>query len=308
MVSISSSKMIRERTLAFCQNLNDWELTNGLFKDVLNFLQHEYDIIPEKERIGKGISYLSKNIAKEMVQFLKSKKEIDDITLIDFAKEAFNYGDFIKNRNIQQYALLFAAENIIQNPQIFKKLVSMIEKWADHEDWVIRETTGYNILYGVKKDPKLVFPFLMEWIKSDNENLRRIVSESIRPMAEVKWFRDPTKNDIVLEILTTLNKDPSVYVRKSVGNNIKDLTKYMPEKMLNLMEQWIKDAEIKVQDDLATEVGLSKENKWLIWTMKHGMRWIKEKNPEFHPRLEKILGKNYVLYYDEKRNRLAKPK
>ena len=73
------------------------------------------------------------------------------------------------------------------------------------------------------------------------------------------------------------------------------------------MDKWINDSNIKVYEELATENGLSQEEKRLIWTMKHAMRWLKERNPDFHPRLEKILGKNYILYFDEKRNRLAKP-
>ena len=97
-------------------------------------------------------------------------------------------------------------------------------------------------------------------------------------------------------------------MRKSVGNNLKDLSKYMPDKILDLMDSWIKRAQIKVHDELSDEIGLSKENKRLIWTIKHAMRWLKDRNPEFHPRLEKILGKNYILYYNEKKNRLARPK
>ena len=74
------------------------------------------------------------------------------------------------------------------------------------------------------------------------------------------------------------------------------------------MEKWLKESKnIKVHDELASEIGLSKEEKRLIWTMRQAMRWIKERNPRFHSRLERILGKNYVLYFDEKRNRLAKP-
>ena len=61
----------------------------------------------------------------------------------------------------------------------------------------------------------------------------------------------------------------------------------MPEKMLDLMEQWldkqIKETKITIHDELAMEVGLNNEEKHLIWTMKHAMRWIKAKNPEFHP-------------------------
>ena len=47
--------------------------------------------------------------------------------------------------------------------------------------------------------------------------------------------------------------DSSIYVRKSVGNNIKDLSKYMPEKILKLMEIWIKQSNIEVHAELAEE-------------------------------------------------------
>ena len=81
----------------------------------------------------------------------------------------------------------------------------------------------------------------------------------------------------------------------------------MPEKMLNLMEEWIKQSKIEVHAELATERGLTKDQQRLIWTIKHAMRWIQKKNPKYHSNLENILGKNYILYFDEKRNKRANP-
>lgn len=133
---------------------------------------------------------------------------------------------------------------------------------------------------------------MSKWTKNSKENLRRLVSERLRSHSSINWLRDPTKNDKILGILTDLRMDSSLYVRKSVGNNLKDLSKYMPEKILDLMESWIKESKIIVHDKLATEIGLSKEEKKLIWTMKRATRWLKNRNPEYHPPLEKILGKN----------------
>ena len=79
--------------------------------------------------------------------------------------------------------------------------------------------------------------------------------------------------------MTLLNKDPSIYVRKSVGNNLKDLSKYMPCKILKLMMGWIEISNIKVHDDLASEIGMFQEQKWLVWTIKHALRWLQKKNP-----------------------------
>jgi hypothetical protein len=84
----------------------------------------------------------------------------------------------------------------------------------------------------------------------------------------------------------------------------------MPLKILNLVEQWVIDADIIVKEDLASKSKkeLGPNNFYLIWTIKHALRWLRERNPEYHSKIEKILGKNYVLYFNEKKNRLAKPK
>ena len=311
MVSISSSRLIRERTYNFCGKISDWDLNNDnieLFTQVNDYLKEEYDLIPDKERIGKGMVYISKFVAKEMVLFLKNVVQIDRKYYLSFAEKAFSYGEDNESHNIMHFSLYILSEFVFIFPDDFDMVIPLVRKYADHSDWPIRESTGSSLLIGLKKSPEKTIKIMKELLESNNENYRRIVSESSRPLAEVKWLRDPSKNDQILEILTMLRKDPSIYVRKSVGNNLKDLTKYMPEKILDLMESWIKTSKIKIHDELATEIGLKKDEKNLIWTMKHAMRWIKERNPEYHDRLGKVLGKNYTLYFNEKSNRLAKPK
>lgn len=110
--------------------------------------------------------------------------------------------------------------------------------------------------------------------------------------------------------MNIIRADPSEYVRKSVGNNLKDLSKYMPVKILKFTKKWIKDANIIVDDELASrsKKELGEQQFYLIWTIKHGLRWLKERNPEYFPQIQDILGKNYILYFDEKRNKTAKPK
>ena len=310
MVSISSSKLIRERTRDFCKKLEDWhhiEKGSLIYEKINNFLQKEYDLIPEKERIGKGAVFISRYISKEMIQFLRQEIKVNTNYFIEFSENAFNYGENKGYLKILHFTLLFFAEFIAQFPEELENVKHLIEKWANHEEWQIRESTGEAILSGLKKIPENTLDYLIKLAKNNNENLRRLVSESLRPRADVKWLRDSTKNGRVLKILEILRNDASIYVRKSVGNNIKDLTKYMPEKMFNLMESWINESKIKVCDELATEIGLNKEEKRLIWIIKHGMRWLKERKPEYHPQLEQLLGRYYILYFDEKKNRLARP-
>ncbi|MHA1149235.1 MAG: DNA alkylation repair protein [Promethearchaeota archaeon] len=311
MVSISSTKLVRERTRNFCKNIKNWTLIEDnleILKNIADNLHKEYDLIPEKEKLGKGRLYIARHVAKEIYQYLKTEVKVDNEYIIQFIRKAFN---FVENKNIQiiqHFALLFLSEYITQFSEEFENIIPLLEKAVNNEEWAIKMSCVYPIITILKKEPDKILGFLSNWSKSENENLRRLVAESLRPRAEIKWLRDPTKNDKVLEILTILNKDPSISVRKSVGNNIKDLSRYMPEKILDLMEKWIISLNIKGHDELATEVGLSREEKRLIWTIKHAMSWLKENKPEFHSRIGKILGKNYILYFDEKRNKLAKPK
>ncbi|TFF63470.1 MAG: hypothetical protein EU521_01550 [Promethearchaeota archaeon] len=310
MVSRSSASKIRERTRTFCKtiaNWNDFNKDNLVFSELAEHLKKEYDFIPDKERVGKGRVYISRYIAKECYSYLKKEIAMDKKRLFKFSKKCLKYYRTIENSSIYYFAMIFLSEYIKDHPEGFKSNIDLFEEWATYDDWKIREGVIYPIIAGLKKAPDLILPVLSSWAEHKNENIRRMVAESLRPKAEVKWLRNPDKNDDVLNILTKMRMDQSIYVRKAVGNNIKDLSKYMPEKMLDLMESWLERSKIRVYDKLATEEGLNTEKKRLIWTMKQAMRWIKDRNPEFHGRLEDLLGKHYILYFDEKRNRLATP-
>jgi len=311
MVSISSGSQIRNRTSEFLKNQSiklDHQDCQNLFNQLLNHLNYEYSIIPEKERIGKGHVYIAKYVAKEFFSFLSEKLDYNEDKYLKIAFNLFEYEMNEGNMILKYFSLLFLAEFILKYPQSFKKAENMIEVAADDEEWTVRECAIFPIISGIKKNPEYVLEYLTNLTNKMNQNLRRLVSESLRQSNRVKWLRDPSKNDKVLNILSKLKTDESIYVRKSVGNNLKDLSKYMPQKIITLMEAWIKKFKIKVQDDLASEKGLNEEQKNLIWTIKHALRWIQKKNPEYHDRLGNILGYNYVLYFDEKSNKYAEPR
>ncbi len=310
MVSISSGTNIKNRTIAYCTNIKEWFLSNendGLLSSIKDFLEQEYGKIPEKERIGKGTVYVSKYVAKGMYAFFLGEKLVKSNYISKLIGKIFNYGEQTQSLLLQHFALLLLSEDIFNHPDDFEQITPLIEFYANHEDWTIRESITFTIRAGLKNNITNTLTYLFKLARSKNENYRRLVSESLRPMSDIKWLRDPDKNEEVLKILTLLNSDSSLYVRKSVGNNLKDLTKYMPEKILDLVDKWITDSNIQVREDLASEEGLTNEEKRLIWTIKHAMRWLKKKKPEYIDRIVKILGMNYVLYFDEKRNRLAKP-
>ena len=112
---------------------------------------------------------------------------------------------------------------------------------------------------------------MMRWAKSADEHLRRLASEGCRPrlpwaMALPAYKQDPSS---ILPILDTLKTDPSLYVRRSVANNLNDISKDNPELALDLAYEWR---------------GISEETDWLI---KHACRGLLK---AAHPRSLALFG------------------
>jgi 3-methyladenine DNA glycosylase AlkC len=92
----------------------------------------------------------------------------------------------------------------------------------------------------IKEDPEGVMKQMLVWAKHKNEHVRRLSSEGCRP--RLPWGeslplfkKDPAP---VLAVLEQLKDDPSLYVRKSVANNLNDISKDNPAAVLALARRW----------------------------------------------------------------------
>ena len=103
------------------------------------------------------------------------------------------------------------------------------------------------------------------WATHENECVRRLASEGCRPAlpwapAIVSFKTDPGP---ILPILTQLKTDPSLHVRKSVANNLNDISKTHPDLVIALAKDWY---------------GKHEHTNWIV---KHGCRTLLKKgNPE----------------------------
>lgn len=107
---------------------------------------------------------------------------------------------------------------------------------------------------------------LQQWCDSDDEHIRRLVSEGTRP--RLPWGRRLERYvqspQPALKLLNKLKDDPSLYVRRSVANNLNDISKDNPDKTLRLCKQWLRKP--------------TPEREWIV---KHACRsLIKAGHPE----------------------------
>jgi 3-methyladenine DNA glycosylase AlkC len=75
------------------------------------------------------------------------------------------------------------------------------------------------------------------WAEDENYHVRRLVSEGTRP--RLPWAGaldiDP---DLTLPLLDKLHADPARYVTRSVANHLNDLSKSVPERVIDRLRAW----------------------------------------------------------------------
>lgn len=81
-----------------------------------------------------------------------------------------------------------------------------------------------------------VLPIIKEWLADPFPNVRRAVSEGLRIWTGRPYFRDHP--EIAVQLLSTLRSDESDYVRKSIGNAIRDISKKHKELVRDELLRW----------------------------------------------------------------------
>lgn len=120
------------------------------------------------------------------------------------------------------------------------------------------------------ENPTKMMKVMLKWSKDKNHHVRRLASEGCRSRLPWAMALPIFKKDssmvinMVLPILENLKADNELYVRRSVANNLNDISKDHPALVLKLLKRWNKDK--------------SKNMKWLV---KHSLRTLeKAGNPE----------------------------
>jgi 3-methyladenine DNA glycosylase AlkC len=126
----------------------------------------------------------------------------------------------------------------------------------------------------LREFPEQTLAELMEWTKDSNYHVRRLVSESTRPL--LPWSgRIHLPVESTLPILDTLHVDPTRYVTRSVANHLNDISKSTPDLVVQTLEKWRERGE--------------QEPSELMWITRHSLRTLIKRG---HRGSLKLLGFN----------------
>lgn len=197
------------------------------------YMEYLADLIPKKDSL--------KLVKTEAEKYYKSHslKECYEMGLELYRSDNFQIqevGVFLLGYSAQQFpaALAFLKDTVSQ-----------------HDGWKVQEILAMAFdnhckIIGYEN----ALPLIEEWFASDCANVRRAVSEGLRVWTSRSYFKENPQTAI--QLLTEHKEDGSEYVRKSIGNALKDISKKFPDYVAEELGAWdLNSREIKQVHKLA---------------------------------------------------------
>ncbi len=186
-----------------------------------------YANIPDNKRISYGIVHVVKTLSEYLYTHLVEM----DAPVYRIASHMFDGSDDSQSKGVSLGILSYYGLGD------YKKVLPYFESAAASSDWEVRELAQMFFRKLIKKHPGEMKEYLLKLVKSKDANIRRFVAETLRPVQENRWFyKNP---DYPLSILRSMFKESSSYPRTSVGNNLSDLARGLPDLVYDLVKELV---------------------------------------------------------------------
>ena len=131
-------------------------------------------------------------------------------------------------------------------------LTFMRDEVSKDDNWRVQEVLAKAFdEYCKNKGYENSISVIDEWLRSDNPNTRRAVTEGLRIWTSRPYFKENPREAI--KRIAPLKEDTNEYVRKSVGNALRDISRKFPELIKEELKNWkLETKEIKQVYKLAS--------------------------------------------------------
>ena len=215
------------------------------------FLAFVFDAQWESLELKQRVRHISNCLRKVLPAGYKKALEV-------LLKVVHGYIEKYGEKMTFEYMFLpdFVEAHGTEDPDVSIPAFETITRWCSAE---------FAVRPFLVKYPERMYAQMLEWSKHPSPLVRRLSSEGIRPrlpwgMGVPALKRDPAP---VLPILENLKNDPAETVRRSVANNLNDISKDHPALVLEIAARWR---------------GHSAETDWIIRHASRGL--LKKGNAE----------------------------
>ena len=249
----------------YCDSRSNCYRMNHKFEDVevkengISLLEENLKRKRKKCMIGLGASSMKEyilNLEKEFSLIENGFKEEEKRALADYLSN--------DNAYTKELALLAFKSNVYQvrmySVFLFgylssyeEILIFMRDEVSKDDNWRVQEVLAKAFDEFCKQTGyEKSLPVIDEWLQNTNPNVTRAVTEGLRIWTSRPYFND--NPDEAIKRIATLKEDSSEYVRKSVGNALRDISKKFPELIKEELGSWdVKSKEIQQVYKLASK-------------------------------------------------------
>ena len=137
--------------------------------------------------------------------------------------------------------------------QDVERLRFLKEHVSRDPDWRVQEILAQAFdRYCSDMGYENALPTIEVWLNDAHANVRRAVSEGLRIWTARPYFKEHPH--LAVQLLSQLKADESEYVRKSVGNALRDISRKHPQLVQTEIEQWdLQDKRIAYTHKLASK-------------------------------------------------------
>ena len=131
-------------------------------------------------------------------------------------------------------------------------LTFMRDEVSKDDNWRVQEVLAKAFdEYCKNTGYENVLPVIDKWLNADNPNTRRAVIEGLRIWTSRSYFKENPQEAI--KRIARLRGEASEYIRKSVGNALRDISRKFPELIKEELKTWnLETKEIKQVYKLAS--------------------------------------------------------
>lgn len=194
---------------------------------IVSVLDELYANIPDNKRVSYGRVHTIKVLSKYLYSHLAGI----GAPVYQIVSTIFGKSDDYRSKGVSLGILSFHGLGD------YKKVLPYFQSAAASSDWNMRELAQMFFRKLIKKHPDEVREYLLQLVKSEDAKLRRFVSETLRPVQENRWFYK--KPDYPLSIMRNMFKESSPYPRTSVGNNLSDLARRLPNVVYDVVRELV---------------------------------------------------------------------
>jgi len=204
---------------------------DGAIQHVPDVLDALYATIPDGKRVSYGRVYTIQELSKYLFSSLtKANAAVYEVGLAMFQSS----GDF-RSKGV---ALGILSWYGIDD---YERVLPFFNSAASSPSWDMREFAQMFFRKIIQTKPNEAKAYLLKLAVSKDPNMRRFVAETLRPVKENRWFyKHP---EYSLSILRLLFRESSAYPRASVGNNLSDLARHLPELVFDLVRELVESGD-----------------------------------------------------------------